>query len=305
MMNLAFNVKKIKKEQNRSIFEIEPLYPGYGVTIGNALRRTLLSSIEGAAITQVKIKNVNSEFTTIPGIKEDALEITLNLKNIKLKISGDEPQKIELKVSGEKEVKASDIKAPPQVEVINKDLHIASLTKKDAKIEMEMTVEKGLGYVSAEKLQQEKSQVGVIYLDAVFTPIQKVAFSVENIMFEKRTDYNKLKLEIETDGSTRPEEALNKALEALSNHISSIQEKFGAKPEKMPKEKEREEEKDITLEDLKLSARTIGVLDENGIKSIEGLLRRKEESLKDMKGMGDKAIKEIKRKLKNKGLELK
>jgi len=243
MINLSFKSKINKKELNRAIFEIEPLYPGYGVTIGNTLRRILLSSIEGAAITKVKIKGAPSEFTTIPGVKEDVLEITLNLKKVKLKLIGDEPQKIELKVSGEKEVKAGDIKTSPLVEIINKDLHIATLTSKNAKLEMEMTVEKGLGYVQAEKLQEGKASVGMIYIDAIFTPIEKVAFSVENTIFEKRTDYNKLKIEIITDGSITPEEAFKKSLEILESHIKAIQESFGFETEEKKKEEEKKNTK--------------------------------------------------------------
>lgn len=308
MINLSFSIKTIKKEPKRSIFEIEPLYPGYGVTIGNSIRRVLLSSVEGAAITQVKIKGASSEFTMLNGIKEDVLEIILNLKKIRLKLLGNEPQKLELKISGEKEVKAGDIKTPPQVEIISKDTHIASLTQKNSKLEMEILVEKGLGYVPAEKLKKGKAEVGVIYVDAIFTPVLKVAFTVENIMFEERTDYNKLKIEVETDGTVTPEETLEIAIEALINHLSSIKDSFEFKKEKQQtKEKESKEEKEKTLklEDLKFSSRTINVLEAGGIKSLEGLLRKKEESLSEIKGMGDKALKEIKTKLKRKGMELK
>lgn len=302
MINLNFKTKILKKDKKRAIFEIEPLYPGYGVTIGNTLRRVLLSSIEGAAITKVKIKGASSEFTTLPGVKEDVLEIILNLKNLKLRLEGDEAQKIELKVSGEKEVKAGEINVPPQVEIIDKDYHIATLTNKNAKLEMEMTVEKGLGYVQAERLKEGKSEVGVIYIDAIFSPVEKVSFTVENTMFEKRADYNKLKIEVITDGSIEPEEAFKKSLEIVIDHIKAIQESLGF----YQKDSEsREELKKLTLEDLKLSQRTLNILESAGIKSLEGLLRRREESLKEIKGMGDKALEEIKNKLKSKGLELK
>lgn len=309
MINLSFKTKIIKKAPNRAIFEIEPLYPGYGVTIGNTIRRVLLSSIEGAAITQVKIKGAPSEFSTLPGIKEDILDIILNLKNVKLKLTGADSQKIELKVSGEKKVKAGDIKVPPEVEIINKDLHIASLTSKNAKLEIEMMVEKGLGYVQAEKLKDGKSEVGVIYLDAIFSPVEKVSFMVENAMFEKRTDYNNLKIEIITDGSIEPEEAFKKSLEIIKDHINSIQESFNFKEEKV-KEKFKDDNEEgkkqsISLEDFNFSARTMNILNEAGIKSLEGLLRRKEESLREIKGMGEKSLKEIKTKLKKRGFELK
>lgn len=313
MINLSFSVKTIKKDLKRTIFEIEPLHPGYGVTIGNSIRRVLLSSIEGAAITQVKIKGAASEFTSIPGIKEDILEITLNLKKVRLKMLGDESQKLELKVSGEKEIKAGDIKTPPQVEIINKDLHIASLTKKNSKLEAEMVAEKGLGYVPSEKLKKTKAEVGTIYLDAIFTPVLRVAFTIENIMFEERTDYNKLKIEVETDGTITPEKAFEKSLQILMDHLTSIGDSFKEKKEKeITKEVEKKTKikegktfATFTLEDLKLSHRTLNALENSGIKSLEGLLRRKRESLSQIKGIGDKGLKEIKIKLKRKGLELK
>jgi len=317
MVTLPTSLKILEKTENRLLFEVEPLFPGYGTTIGNALRRVLLSSIEGTAITKVKIKGVSQEFSTLPGLKEDILELTLNLKQIRLKVFGDEPQKIGLKVSGKKEVKAGDIKTPSQVEIVNKDLYIASLTSPKSKLEMEMEVQKGFGFVLAEKLQGEKSKVGVIYLDAIFTPIKKVAFWVENIRFEKRTDFNKLKMEIESDGTILPEEALRQAVEILVQHFKCIkdflpsQEEDNKKKDNKKKDKNKissgssaVENKILSLDDLGLSTRIVKILKENSIKSVAGLLRKKEESLREIEGLGPKAIEEIKKELKKKGLSL-
>ena len=304
MIILSPSIKILEKDSKISVVEIEPLYPGYGTTIGNALRRVLLSSIEGAAITQVKISRIAGEFSTLPGIQEDILEITLNLKQVRLKVFGEEPQKIEIKTTGEKEIKAGDIKVPSQVEITNKNLHIASLTSPNAKLEMEMLVEKGFGYVSADQLKKGKSEIGVMYLDAIFTPIQRVAFWVENIRLEKRTDYNKLKIEIESDGTIKPKEALKGALEILVKHFEKISENIEEKKEEVEAQEKKVKEI-IDLKDLKFSKRTLNALENIGIKSLNRLLKYKEEDIFKVKGLGKKGVEEIKKKLKKRGLELK
>jgi len=229
MIPLPSTPKIIEKKGNKATFEIAGLYPGYGVTIGNSLRRVLLSSLEGAAITQVKIKGVQHEFSTIPGILEDVLKITLNLKQVRCRLYGEEPQRIELKAKGEKKVVAGDFETPTQVEIVNKDAHIATLTSKNASLEMEALVERGIGYVPAERRKKEKLEIGTIMLDAIFTPVHKVAFHIENMRVGERTDYDRLFLEIETDGTLSPEEALRQASEILTNQFSFIQ---GAFPKK-------------------------------------------------------------------------
>jgi DNA-directed RNA polymerase subunit alpha len=304
MVTLPTSLKILEQSQNRFLFEIEPLFPGYGTTIGNAIRRVLLSSIEGAAITKIKIKGVPQEFSVLSGVKEDILEITLNLKQVRLRVLNEGPQKIELKVSGEREVRAGDIKTPSQVEIVNKDLYLASLTSPKAKLEIEMDVQKGFSFVLAENLQEEEkeeSKVGVIYLDAIFTPIRKVAFSVENIRFEKRTDFNKLRMEIETDGTILPEEALKQALEILIQHFECIKNLLLQKEKKISTSSSTP----VSLEDLGLSARTINVLERSGIKTVAGLIRKKEETIGEIEGLGPKGLEEIKRELKKKGLSLK
>lgn len=215
-------IKTISETETEGLFEIEGLYTGYGLTLGNALRRSLLSSLPGAAITQVKIKGVEHEFSTIPGVKEDVVEITLNLKRVRFKFYATEPQVLTLKVKGEKKVTASDIKANAQVELVNSDCHIATLTGKNAEIDMELTVEKGLGYVPVEARKLEKLPIKTIALDAIFSPVQKVNFVVENMRVGDRTDYNRLKLTIETDGTITPSSALHKASNILKDHFEKV-----------------------------------------------------------------------------------
>lgn len=215
-------IKKISETDKEGVFEIEGLYTGYGLTLGNALRRTLLSSLAGAAITQIKIKGVEHEFSTIPGVLEDVVEITLNLKKIRFRFYATEPQILTLKVKGEKEVTANDIKTNAQVEVVNSDAHIATLTNKNAELDMELTVEKGLGYVPVEDRKIEKLPIKTICLDAIFTPIVKVNFNIENMRVGERTDYNRLRIIIETDGSISPSNALHKACNVLKDHLEKI-----------------------------------------------------------------------------------
>jgi DNA-directed RNA polymerase subunit alpha len=224
MIPLPQKPKIIKKEKNTAIFEIEALYPGYGVTIGNALRRVLLSSLEGAAVTEMKIKGVSHEFSTIPGVLEDVVTIMLNLKQLRFKMIGNEAQRATLKVKGEKEVKGADFELPAQLELVNPDCHIATLTSKTAKLEMEILVEKGVGYLPRERKRKEKLEIGVIPVDAIFTPVKRVAMRTENMRVGERTDFDKLFLEIETDGTVTPEEAFLKACEILINQFSFLKE---------------------------------------------------------------------------------
>lgn len=221
MIPLPLKPKVIKQEKDKAIFEIESLYPGYGVTLGNSLRRVLLSSLEGAAVTQMKIKGIQHEFSTIPGVLEDVVLIMLNLKQLRFRVFSDEPQKAILKVKGEKEVVGANFELPAQVELVNKSAHIATLTNRSAELEMEILIEKGLGYQPREaRKKQEKLEIGIIPLDAIFTPIRKVGFRVENMRVGERTDYDRLFLEIETDGTIQPETAFSKAAEILVSHFS-------------------------------------------------------------------------------------
>lgn len=215
-------IKKVSETDKEGVFEIEGLYAGYGLTLGNALRRVLLSSLPGAAITQVKIKGASHEFSTVEGVKEDMVEVALNLKKVRFRIHTDEPQVLTLKIKGEKVVTASDIETNSQVDLITSDVHIATLTAKDAELDMEITVEKGLGYLPVESRKSDKLPIGVIAIDALFSPVVKVNFVVENMRVGERADYNKLRLIVETDGSITPSSALRKSSNILQDHFVKI-----------------------------------------------------------------------------------
>ncbi len=216
------SVKKVSEGDKEAVFEVDGLYAGYGLTIGNALRRVLLSSLPGAAITQFKIKGVNHEFSTIDGIKEDVVEIGLNLKKVRFRIHTDEPQVLTLKMKKEGDITAADIEVNANVDLITPGAHIATLTGKGADLEMEITVEKGLGYSPVESRKNDKLPIGVIALDALFSPVTKVNFTVENMRVGERADYNKLRLIVETDGSVTPSAAIRKASNILQDHFVKI-----------------------------------------------------------------------------------
>lgn len=211
--------KIIKQEKNSAVFEIEGCYPGYGVTLGNALRRALLSSLSGAAITGVKIKGIQHEFSVLPNIKEDVISIILNLRQLRFKVHGEGPFKASLKVKGEKEVRASDFKLTSEIEIIDKDILVATLTNKKAEIDIEIEISTGLGYIPVEQRKKEKLEIGMIAVDAVYTPIVKTNFEVSHMRVGERTDYDRLLVYIETDGSVSPVEALTEASKILKEHF--------------------------------------------------------------------------------------
>jgi DNA-directed RNA polymerase subunit alpha len=305
MFQLPTSIQKIEQLKNYGKFEIEGLYPGYGITLGNSLRRVLISSIEGAAVTSFKIEGIQHEFSSIPNVVEGTLDVMLNLKQLRVKLSTNEPQTLELDVKGEKDISAKDFNKNPMAEILNPDLHIATLTDKKAGLIMEVTVEKGLGYVLAEERTKEKLPIGTIALDAIFSPVQKVNFKIENMRVGERTDYNRLIMEIETDGSISPEEALAKAASILKEQFTLIEDKFVPKTEEVKSsassafKQEKKEPKDILIDDLDLSARTKKALINNGIKTLAGLLRYREEKLSTLEGLGEKSVEEVKQVLKH------
>jgi len=311
MISLPLPPKVIQKKKNQVVFEVEGLYPGYGVTIGNALRRVLMSSLQGASVTEVKIKGVPHEFSTVSGVLEDAIMILLNIKNLRFKIFEGESQKVTLKVKGEKEVKGSDFECPSQIKLVNPDLHIATITDKKTELEIEILVERGIGYVPKDQVKKGKAEIGAIAVDAIFTPIRNVNFQVENMRVGDRTDFDKLSLEIETDGTITPEEAFYEACDILIKHFNIIfQGKTGEEEEEKQDTKEKEDTTggDVTkiaVEDLKLTGRTLNALVNNSVKTVGGIVKKSEKSLSELEGMGDKAMSEIKRKIKKLGLELK
>ncbi|MBW6440853.1 DNA-directed RNA polymerase subunit alpha [Patescibacteria group bacterium] len=340
MQKITLPEKPIIKNQedNFAVFEIKSCYPGYGATIGNALRRVLLSSLSGAAITSVKITGANHEFSTIPGILEDVVEIILNLKKIKFKIHVDGPVKLSLKVNKEGRVTARDIKENSDVEISNKDAFIATVTDKNRTLEMELKVETGIGYMPIEQQGEEKLEIGNIAIDAVFTPVRKVNYRIENMRVGKMTNYDRLVLEIETDGSITPEEAFKSATLLLVEHFNlfgevinqeqqdlieagdvdekevafkkaEIERKESEKKEKEErKEQNKEEQEDVlkmSVNDINLSVRVAKILSENKIKSVGKIIKKTEDDLQSLPGMGDKAVKDIKKSLGKFGLTLK
>lgn len=310
MIPLPSSPKITSKSKTQAVFEIEGLYPGYGVTLGNSLRRVLLSSLDGVAVTEVKIKGVPHEFSTVPGVLEDTIMILLNLKNLRFKIHEGDSHKVQLKVKGEGEVKGSDFKISPQFELINPKTHIATITDKKTELEMEIQIEKGIGYRPQEHGKTKKSDIGTISIDAIFTPIKNVNFQVESMRVGERTDFDKLSLEIETDGTTTPEEAFFESCSILEKHLNIFSEgreslKPKVKSEEGFAEKKDEESTKIKVEDLKFSTRTLNALLQNEIKTVGGIIKKSEKTLSELEGMGEKAISEIKKKLKKIGLELK
>jgi len=309
------------------VFEIDGFYPGYGITVGNVLRRILLSSLPGAAITQVKIEGVQHEFSTISGIQEDVITILLNLKKIRFQMHTNEPQRLQLSVKGEQIITGKNLETSSVLEVANKDAHIATLTDKQAKLNMELIVETGLGYIPREVGRREKVEVGMMTIDALFSPVNHVRYEVENMRVGEHTNYNRLRLSIGTDGTITPEEAFEKSAKIAVEQFSALAEGF-ATEEELTREREvetyvlagenapqtrdgesnGEDETDFTktkIEDLRLPSRTIHVLHEHGIKTVGGLLRRDAEALSKIPGIGEKAILEVKRALGSMGLTLK
>jgi DNA-directed RNA polymerase subunit alpha len=309
--------KIIREEGFSGIYEIDGLYPGYGHTLGNSLRRIILSSLPGAAVTMVKIKGADHEFSTINGVKEDVIALILNFKKLRIKLITDEPQTITIKAKGVKTITAKDIETPGQVEILNPEQHIATLTDKSSELEVELTVEKGLGYVSKDILIKDRVDIGAISLDATFTPIKKVNYEVENMRVGDRTDFNRLRISIETDGTFTPKEALENSISLMIMQLKSI---VGFKEEEVVVEEkstlasgtEGESKQEMDVEFLKtridaigLSPRTTKALTSANIRTIGGLARKKEVDILDIEGLGSKGIQEIKKVLSQYGITLK
>lgn len=314
----------VTEEGNKGVYEIDNLYPGYGHTLGNSLRRIILSSLSGAAITSLKIDGVDHEFAVMDGVKEDVLNIILNLKRVRFKLVTDEPQIVNLKWKGAGVVKASDIEVSGQVEVLTPEQYICEVTDKKVELNIEMYLQKGLGYVSKEELQKEKMSIGHIAVDAVFTPVRRVSYEVENMRVGDSTNYNRLRMSVETDGTYSPREAIERAVEIMILQLQSIHDFKGLdeKPEEIIEavQKEIEEvhqEKEIAegenekeimkmrIEDLNLSTRTLNALTNAKIRTVGGIARKTAEDLLAVEGMGDKGLQEIKRTLSNFGILLK
>lgn len=304
----------VKEEEFTGVFEIDGLYPGYGHTLGNSLRRIILSSLPGAAITQVKIDGVAHEFSTIDGVREDVVTILLNLKRIRLGMQGDGPLMITLKANGPKVVTAADLTVPSQITILNPDQKIAEITDKAGKLNMEITVEHGLGYVPREVHKKEKVDIGTIALDAVFTPIRRVNYEVENMRVGDRTDYNRLRIHIETDGTLTPREALEESIEVMIHQLKAVigfQEsmtEMEPAPVAEAEQPSSEVDSDILktrIETLDLSSRVQAALEEANIRTVGGLVRKKKDDILALDGMGPKGVEEIEEVLEKLGISLK
>ena len=308
--------KVISEEGKSGIFEIEGLYPGYGHTLGNSLRRIILSSLPGVAITSVKISGVSHEFSVLDGVKEDVVTILLNLKKIRMGFSTDEPQTLYLKAKGEKVIQASDLEVPGQVEILTPDEIIATITGKNTVLDMEIKAEKGLGFMPKEMIDKARVDIGTIALDGIFTPIRRVSYEVENMRVGDRTDFNKLRISIETDGTVSPSTALTSAIEIMINQLKAV---VGFREdEPVTQEKSLQENRDMVagtevdpevlktrVESLSISIRTQHALSLANIRTVGGLARKKEKDLLEIAGLGAKGIQEIKKALGEFGITLK
>ena len=307
----------VSESGNSGSYEIDGLYPGYGYTLGNSLRRIILSSLPGAAVTHVKIPGVAHEFSTIEGVKEDVVTTLLNIRRIRLKILTDEPQTITLSVKGPRSVTAADLKAPGQVEILNPESHIAEITGK-VSLEIELRAERGLGYVPKEAHQKERVDIGTIALDAIFSPIRRVNYEVENMRVGDRTDFNRLRIFIETDGTISPREALEHSIETMIHQLRAIvgfkEEEAAdlAGPTRSEGKGEREERGaapdaemlKTRITELSLPQRVEDALDNASIRTVGGLVRKREDDLLSIEGLGQKGLQDIKRALSNLGLTL-
>jgi DNA-directed RNA polymerase subunit alpha len=332
MISLPFVPQVIFRKGNQAIIEIAGLYPGYGTTIGNSFRRILLSSLEGAAVTKLSIKEAPHEFSTISGVREDAIQIILNIKKLRFRSYSDEPQEIKLEAKGKKEIFGRDLKLPSQVKLSNPDQQIAVLTSSKAKLSLLLTVEKGIGYQPEERMKKRKLGIGEIAIDAIFTPVQKVTFEVEHMRVGERTDFDRLSLIIKTDGAISPEEAFNQAVNILMEHFllfvqafpmekkeetkasSPLKTKKKQKPRTKAKIKTKDKTKSVSrpkkkkekeglVENLDVSNRTKEILLENRLKTVAGILTKGKKGLEELKGIGGKSMKEIERVIKKMGLE--
>lgn len=318
--------KAVLEEGFKGVYEIDGLVPGYGYTLGNSLRRIILSSLRGAAVTAVKIEGVSHEFSTIEGIREDVITILLNLKNIRFNVSGEEPQKVSLSIKGPKVVTAADITANGVVEIINKDQYICEITGKNS-LNIELTIEKGLGFVPRDQHHKQKADIGSIFLDAIFSPIRRVSYDVEEMRVGDKTNFNRLRMTIETDGSITPREALEQSVHTMIEQLAAIISVDSQKiveeiqasiaspslSEKAPSSEaqEGEEGMDVTdvlknrIDTIGLSTRTLNALSAANIRTVGGIARKKVEDLLEIDGIGDKGITEIKDALAQFNLSLK
>ncbi|MBI4091199.1 DNA-directed RNA polymerase subunit alpha [candidate division WWE3 bacterium] len=298
-------IKKEAEEGAKGTFVIEPLPQGFGYTLGNSLRRALLTSLTGGAITQVKFAGVPHQFTTIKGVKEDVVELCLNLKKVRIKVHGENPVVLKLSKSGPADVKASDFEVPSDAVIVNKDLHIATLADKSTRLELEAVAESGSGYVPAE--EKESSKIGVILLDSVFSPVTVVSYNVEPTRVGRETDLDKLVLNVQTDGTLSPFDALTQAAGILQKYFErvnlGVEEMEGGELDVKESVSVDGKKEDVYLEELPLPTRTINALKKAGIRTLSDLSSKLPEELTEVKNLGDKSIEEIKKLLEREGIK--
>jgi DNA-directed RNA polymerase subunit alpha len=295
------NIEVRERRENYAKFVIEPLERGFGITLGNSLRRVLLSSIPGAAVTYVKIDGVLHEFSTIPGVVEDTVDLLLNLKGLPIKLNTEDPKVLSLSVSGSKEVTAGDIAPDADVEILQPNYHIATLSKKDAKLSMEIGIEKSRGYVTSDKQRNIEHMIGLIPMDSIFSPIRKVNFSVDDTRVGQSVDFDRLTLEIETNGSITPDDALSEAAQILTEELRLF---IGFSTEEKPVATAPASEWDVPVETLNLSVRSFNCLKRAGISKVSELLDMTEDEIIKMRNFGKKSLDEIKQVLEERGLSL-
>ena len=301
--------EEVLVEGERSVFTVDPLEPGFGYTLGNSLRRTLLSSIPGAAVTSVRIEGVLHEFSSIEGVKEDVTDVILNLKNLVLRCESDEPVEIFLGGEGPGEITADFITAPAEVEILNRDLHIATLNRK-GRVEMYLTVEQGRGYVTAERNKKPDQPIGVVPIDSIYSPVRRVTYRVEATRVEQMTNYDKLVLDVETDGSVAPSEALSSAGETLRDLVGLFADAGVSGPGGLQIGAETATAAPtspnllLPIEDMDLSVRSYNCLKREGVATVGELVQKTEQDLLDIRNFGQKSIEEVKEKLIEMGLSL-
>ncbi len=297
----------INEDNTYGKFVVEPLERGYGTTLGNSLRRILLSSLPGAAVSSIKIQGVLHEFSTIPGVLEDVSEIILNIKNIAALMYADEPVMLKIEAEGPKEITAGDIITGSDVDILNGDLHIATL-EDDAKLYMELEMTRGRGYVPAERNKKENQPIGVLPIDSIYTPVKKVNFKVENTRVGQITDYDKLTLEVWTDGTIQPDEATSLGAKILNEHLNlfiTLTEHVNDVEIMVEKEEDKKEKVlEMTIEELDLSVRSYNCLKRAGINTVEELTQKSEEDMMKVRNLGKKSLEEVQQKLEELGLGL-
>ena len=304
-------VAEISEDKKYGRFVVEPLERGYGITLGNSLRRIMLSSLPGAAVSQVKIEGVLHEFSSIPGVKEDVTEIIMNIKSLAIKNNSEtnEPKTAYIEFEGEGVVRASDIQADQDIDILNPDLVIATLSGgKESKLYMELTITKGRGYVSAEKNKSEDLPIGVIAVDSIYTPVERVNMTVDNTRVGQVTDFDKLTLDVYTNGTLAPDEAVSLAAKVLSEHLSLfIDLSENARTAEVMVEKEDDEKEkvlELSIDELELSVRSYNCLKRAGINTVEELTNKTPEDMMKVRNLGRKSLEEVLAKLKELGLQL-